>query len=91
MELLDNWIPKHGDQKSSLGWRTTVGKTYMETKEKKVTGQVREKFGLGCVIGVREETFQEGYDSNCIECCQRVELDEERNVSIMFEDVVLFY
>ena len=35
--------------------------------------------------------FQEGYDGNCIECCQRVELDEERNVSIMFEDVVLFY
>ena len=40
MELLDNWIPKCGDQKSSLGWRTTVGKTYMETKEEKVTGLV---------------------------------------------------
>ena len=63
----------------------------METKEEKVTGLVIEKFGPGSVIGVREEMFQEGYDGNCIECCQRVELDKERNVSIMFEDVVLFY
>ena len=88
---IDNWMPKCGDQKSSLGWRTTVGKTYLETKEKKVTGQVREKFGLGGIVGVREEMFQEGYDGNCIECCQRGELNEEGNVSIMFEDVVLSY
>lgn len=49
-----------------LGFGELQSEKHMETKEEKVTGLVREKFGPGSVIGVREKCFKEGYSGNCV-------------------------